>query len=244
MSQATFLLLVLFAVSCAVNGQALRGVLINKGPRKDEKKTPVRDPQLSYVGANKFSTPDCSGSSTLVGLVQNVCVPDLDISQSPPKLMGYRIWWSGSAGGTSVSSKLFPLSDATCSGTAVKSEVLVSGHCYSISSTLSWTFNAGTVSTDLAKDLHGLFYTSFSSADACANFDGKSSRGVIAAAQMSSSYQVPAALWGQTIKLTCAAPDTVEIVQTSGNPQTFKMQLGACTQEAPGGYYVALRCYK
>ena len=229
--QASIFLLLLLGLICEVRAAVAKKNFVK-----------MRDPLLNYVGANKFSTADCSGSSTLVGLVQNVCIPDLDLSQSPPKLVGYRIW--SATGGSSVSSKSFPLSDATCSGAAVKNEVLVSGHCYSISSTLSWTFSAGTTSVDLAKDLHGLFYTSFSSADACANFDGKSSRGVIAAAQMSSSYQVPAALWGQTIQLTCASPDTVEIVQTSGKPQTFKMQLGACTQEAPGGYYVALRCYK
>ena len=193
---------------------------------------------INYVSANKFSTKDCSGSSTLVGLVQNTCIPNFDLSTSPPTQIGYQVYTVSQKG---IVMTDYAMSDTTCKGAASSApQTLVPGRCYPISATLSYTFSSGSTPSTLPT-VHGLFYASYSTLAACQKLDVS---GLVAISQLTSTYSVPSQFWNQPIKLTCAAPDLVEIVALPpSTTPAAKLNLGKCSTEAAGGYAIRLGCY-
>ena len=193
---------------------------------------------INYVSANKFATKDCSGSSTLIGIVQNTCIPNFDLSTSPPTQLGYQIY---TVNKNTIVLTDYAMSDTACKGAPTEApQTLAPGRCYPISATLSYTFSTGSTPSTLPS-IHGLFYASYSSLAACQKLDNT---GLIAISQLTSTYTVPSQFWNEPIKLTCAAPDLVEIVALPpSTTPAASLNLGKCTTEAAGGYAIRLGCY-
>lgn len=192
---------------------------------------------INYVSANKFATKDCSGSSTLIGIVQNTCIPNFDLSTSPPTQLGYQIY---TVNKNTIVLTDYAMSDTACKGAPSAPQALAPGRCYPISATLSYTFSTGSTPSTLPS-IHGLFYASYSSLAACQKLDNT---GLIAISQLTSTYAVPSQFWNEPIKLTCAAPDLVEIVALPpSTTPAASLNLGKCTTEAAGGYAIRLGCY-
>jgi len=202
-------------------------------------RTKAAPSNINFVAANKFSSGDCTGASTLIGILQNTCIPNFDLATTPPTLKGYQIYTLGSQAGT-LKLTDFALSDTHCTSTSTSTQALNEGQCIPINAQLSYKFSAGTTPSNLPS-VHGLFYVSYSSMAACTSMDNK---GVIAVSQLTSTYSVPAAYWNEPIKLTCGDPSMVEVVALppSKLPPTH-LQLGACSVEAAGGYALRLQCF-
>ena len=196
---------------------------------------------INYVAVSKFSSGDCSGDSTLIGLVQNTCIPNFDLAQSPPVLQGYQIYSLSKQAASTLTLTNYALSDPQCAGTPISNQRIGEGKCISISGQLSFTFSSGATTTNLPT-VHGLFYVSYSSMAACGAMDQK---GLIAVSQLTSTYSVPASYWGEPIKLTCASPSVAQIVAVAPSKKApTKLDLGACSVEAAGGYAIRLQCFK
>ena len=144
------------------------------------------------VGVKKFSSGNCSGSSTLIGIVQNQCVPNFDQSTTPPTLKSYQIYSANPQIATVID---FALSDTTCKGKPIATTPLTEGKCYPITATLSYSFSSGSTPATLPS-VHGLFYASYKSMSDCQN-----QQSVIAVSQLTDTYSVPAQFWGEAIKL-------------------------------------------
>ena len=217
------------AASTARSGAARTGAARSGGVRA------APSGNLDYVAVKKFSSKDCSGSSTLIGIVQNQCVPNFDQSTTPPTLKSYQIYSANPQIATVID---FALSDTTCKGKPIATTPLTEGKCYPITATLSYSFSSGSTPATLPS-VHGLFYASYKSMSDC-----QSQQSVIAVSQLTDTYSVPAQFWGEAIKLTCASPSVVEILALPPSTKPpAQLNLGACSAEAPGGYAIRLQCF-
>ena len=201
----------------------------------------AKSASINYVAVNKFSSGDCGGVSTLIGLVQDTCIPNFDLAQSPPVLQGYQIYSLNKQAASTLTLTNYALSDPQCVGTPTSSQRIGEGKCVPLSGQLSFTFSSGSTTTNLPT-VHGLFYVSYSSMAACGAMDQK---GLIAVSQMTATYSVPAYYWGEPIKLTCASPSVVQIVAVAPSKKApTKLDLGDCSVEAAGGYAIRLQCFR
>jgi hypothetical protein len=231
------LLLIVICWAFAVTATDLEAL---SNPFLRSKAAVVKGSDINYVAAHKFNTGDCSGASTLIGILQDTCIPNFDLGTTPPTLKGYQIYTQGAQSG-SLTLTNFALADNHCKGASTSSNQLTENVCVPVSSQLSFKFSSGTTPANMPT-VHGLFYVSYSSMAACSSMDQK---GLIAISQLTSSYSVPAAYWGAPMKITCGNPSLVEVVALppSTLPPTT-LQLGACSIEAPGGYAIRLQCFK